>query len=668
MIHGKSREAVRDPIVCRTRAARLVAGLLALFLMSSLAPLSVTAAAPSPHVTGTAATPDEAEPRKLGLKESVKIGLVQLEVTVWPKKGPSDACLGLTTNDFELRVDGKPRPIYAVDSLGEEKEVYVPETGAAAEASGGGLSFVLFFDLWHLDLFYKGFSACPMTKPLAFREARRLVREQFHEGDRLLLVTAAGWPVIHYGWIRTQADALSALDRLEKNRQVMMPRQEHLHHIDWIAGLESLFLALGRYPGRKDVIYLGDDFRFDDVAMKMYEIAARAESNGVVVSAVDLLSTCRAVPGPGDCQITSGGLGCTEFRTPVALNPIARDTGGQLFLADRIDTAVQELRAMRKCRYLVSFRRDAHRGRRVPSVRVTLRDHRDDLTLLAPSSYQTPERAPSKKEQDEALFLLPRFGRGLAAEVAFWPYRPTGKGGRWKTFVMARVERTDDEPWPDELSEITVSVVPHRLSESYGQYRKTITGDDLTAFRTRGGTRLMLFPVDDVRPGDTTVDVTATSNVEEISANIRKSFDVPEPPHPGEARPWFLSDRLVRFGESDVMAPSLDDVVSSGQPLSFIAYGCRPKGTAPASYSGRLVSFAGGAAVPVPVVWLEPPHNSRDGCGWLAGRISAPEQPGLWTFEPPPNMSSKKERAAAVEFNVVSTTASTTIPAEVKPR
>jgi hypothetical protein len=49
---------------------------------------------------------DTTPPRKSGLSEAVKVSLVQLEVTVWPKKVDSDACLGLGIDDFELSVDG----------------------------------------------------------------------------------------------------------------------------------------------------------------------------------------------------------------------------------------------------------------------------------------------------------------------------------------------------------------------------------------------------------------------------------------------------------------------------------------------------------------------------------------------------------------------------------
>jgi len=170
--------------------------------------------------------------------------------------------------------------------------------------------------------------------------------------------------------------------------------------------------------------------------------------------------------------------------------------------------------------------------------------------------------------------------------------------------VLVRVERTDDEPWPEEMHELRLDALVHKQSTVLADYRKTIAGDDLQRLRGSRGTKLMLFPVEGVRPGDTTVDLTVTADVEEVSAKVRRSFEVPKPPKPGEAHPWFLSDHQVRFGESVVLAPSLDEVVSPGEAISFIGYGCRSgEAGAAASFSGRLVPFSGGAPVPVPITW-----------------------------------------------------------------
>jgi hypothetical protein len=613
----------------------------------------------------SAETREAGESKRPIVKESVGIELVQLEVTVWPKEAGSAACMGLTAGDFDLQVDGKPAEIYAVDPRGSDEETLLPGAGPAAEPRGGGMTLVLFFDLWHLDIFHRDFNLCPRTKPLAFEEARRLAREGLHPGDRLLLVTFAGWPTIHYGWLRDPVEAVEALDRLEKNQQVVAPYQTHLHHNRWIDGIESLFLALGRYPGRKDVVYLGDDFRFDDVAFRMYEIAARAQANGVVVNAVDLVATCRSFDGPGpgrECPPT-GGLGCTEFNRPVALNPISRDTGGALFRHERIAEAVGELRSMRKCQYTISFRRSSKAGKGTPKVVLGLRGDRKDVTLSLPSSYQTSEHAPSQRDQDEAFFLLPRFGRGISAEVALWPYRPHGKRGRWNSLVLVRLERTDDVPWPEELTEISVDVLVHQRSKVRGEFRKRIAGDELKVFRARGRERLMVFAVEGVRPGEAAANVTITGNAEGISAKVVRSITVPEPPGPGEARPWILSDRFARVGESVLRAPSLDGVVSSGELASILAYGCRLKGKPAETYTGRLVPFGGGPAVPVRVAWLEGPARRADGCGWLIAEIDPSLKPGVWTFEPPASLGGE-ERALPVEFSVEGSGEAEGIPAE----
>jgi len=183
----------------------------------------------------------------------------------------------------------------------------------------------------------------------------------------------------------------------------------------------------------------------------------------------------------------------------------------------------------------------------------------------------------------------------------------------------------------------------------------------------------MLFPVEGVRPGDTTVDLTVTADVEEVSAKVRRSFEVPKPPKPGEAHPWFLSDHQVRFGESVVLAPSLDEVVSPGEAISFIGYGCRSgKAGAAASFSGRLVPFSGGAPVPVPITWLDESPKAGDSCSWLYGRVDAALAPGLWSFEPPKELASAKKAVAPVEFSVVSDAPApstpATLPAELQPK
>lgn len=575
------------------------------------------------------------------LKESVGVSLVQLEVTAWPKEAGSDACMGLGKDDFELEIAGEPRPIYAVDAVGLENEVYTVPGSADDGPAPGGMSVVLLFDLYHLDIFYKGYSACPHGLGLAFREARRFLEEEFRDGDRLLLVTFKVWPVVHEGWIRTRAEALRALDRLEKNHRVVGDvGRGHVQHEGWLAGFESFFLAMGQYPGRKDVIWLLEDFSHDDVAMRVFEFAGRAQANGVVVSAVDFLHTCRSIQGPG-CPSESGGLACTPFKNPLAINPFTRDTGGTLFRNESIARAVAALRAGRKCRYVVSFVAPPLKGKRQQRVTLRLRGERRDVSLALPSAYEPPAWAPTAMEREQALFLLPRFGRGLAVEAAIWPYRATAKTAKrkekkrkWDVFAVARLEHTDEE-WPDELTEITVRVLLHRDSSVHGSYKKQVVGRELAALRAPGGSQLLLFPLENVPPGETTLEVTVTSNVPGIAANVRASQPIPPLPGAGEAGPWFLADQLVRLGDRVVMAPSLDGDVTGGERAWMLGYGCRPRGGGPVSYQGELVSSSGSTTVPVTLSWLPPLQPTERACGWLFGSIARDLAPDVWRFDPP---------------------------------
>lgn len=589
------------------------------------------------------------------LKESVGVSLVQIEVTVWPKDAGSDACLGLGKDDFELEIGGKPRPIYSVDAVGLEDEVYTVPGQSEDAPTPGGMSVVLLFDLRHLDWFFQHFSACPHGLGLAFQEARRYLEQEFRDGDRLLLVTLGAWPVLHEGWVRTREDGLRALERLEKNRQLVRDvGKGHVQHGGWITALESLFLAMGQYPGRKDVIWLVEDFWHDDVAMRIFELAGRAQANGVVMSAVDLLSSCRSIQGP-PC-VPSGGLACTDWSKPVGLNPFSRDTGGTFFRDESILRAVAALRAGRKCRYLVAFAAGSMGGKRQQRMTLRLRGDHRDVSLAAPSAYEAPAWAPTAKEREEALFLLPRFGRGLAADAAIWPYRASAKkrkdkGEKWDVFAVARLEHTENEGWPDELTEITVSVLLHSDSRVYGSYKKQIVGEELAALRAPGGSRLLLFPLEKVPPGETTLEVTVTSNVPGIAANVRKEEAIPVLPGPGEAGPWLLSDQLVRWGDRVIMAPSLDDDVTRGERAWMVARACRPKGGGSASYQGELLSSSRATVVPVRLSWLPDPDSNQRACGWLFGAVAPDLAPDLWTFDPPVAMASPA-KGNDLEFTV----------------
>ncbi len=598
------------------------------------------------------------EPAKIGYSEEVRVRLIQLEVTVWPPADDPGRCLGLTQDDFRLTVNGKPRSIEAVDWLGSFESIRAEEGVSAADPARPPMKIVLFFDLWHLNVFQRAGFDCPITKPLAFEEARRMVREEFVSGDGLLLVTFAGWPRVHDGWIRDPGQALAALDRLEVSPFVLSARQEHLDHQPWFDGMESLLLALGRYPGPKELIYLGDDFRFDELILRVQELAGRAQANHVTFHAVDLVAACRTMPGPGCPFTVRGGLGCTPWSVPVALGPMAWNTGGQLFRSSSIGAAVRRIREMRACRYMVSFSSDPQKERKVVA-RAIVSLNRKGLTLRAPVGFQNPDRPPAEREQQDALFLLPRFGQGLLAETGLWALRPSEKKKkRWSALLLVRLRRAPGEPWPEDLAEIVVDAAALGGSKIYGEFRKVLVGEELSSLRDSDEPRLLVFRVADVRSGEATVAVRArgTAPGGEVVANVRGSFAVPEPPGPGEARPWYLTDRLARVGSTVTLLPSLDGLLAPGREALVVGYGCGGKERFPGEGGGRLVALGDGASANVPIAWLDgTPPVEEGGCGWLVGRIGPDLEPGLWRFEPPGSVSGGVEAGASVEFRVAGT-------------
>jgi VWFA-related protein len=578
------------------------------------------------------------EPARTDYTEQVEVRLIQLEVTVWPSGGAYETCRGLTAADFSLTVNRKPQERFSVDTAGIETTTVTEEVEPAAEPEAtpaDPLTLALFFDLWHLDRFAFA-RACGRTRHRAFEQAREMVRTMMRQGDRLLIVTFSGWPCVHHGWIRNPEEALRVLDRVEVSPAVVTARTEHLHEDALLEGLNSLLLALGRYPGRKEVLYLADDFPFEEVKLRIYDMAARAQANRVTVHTVDLIQHCRSIA----CEL--GGLRCTAFRQPVALGPMASSTGGRLFNSGVVSQAVAEIREVQGCRYVISFPYETTRSKR-KRPRVDVRVKRKGLSLRAPASFQNPDRPPKEREEQDALFLLPQFGQGLIAEVGLWPLRPSGKGKRWNAMMIARLMREPGAEWPEGLTEIVVDAGAHQRSRMYGQFRRVLTGAELEQLRTSERGKLFAFPLADVRPGEATVVVRAKGGETDLEANVRGWFTVPEPPGPGEARPWFIADRLARVGDEVTLLPSMDGTVPEESAALLVGYGC-PSGPE-IDATGALVARDGERRVPVPIGWFEAPSESSDGaaCGWLVGEVSPDLEAGVWSFEPPASLAYPEE-------------------------
>ena len=212
--------------------------------------------------------------------------------------------------------------------------------------------------------------------------------------------------------------------------------------------------------------------------------------------------------------------------------------------------------------------------------------------------------------------------------------------------------RAGEEPWPAGLTKIEIEAMAHRSSKVYERFRKVIEGEELARFR-EGESRLFVFPLDDIRPGRNTAVLRAVGVGGEVSANVRSELDLPEPPGPGQAHPWFLIDRLARAGTAETVLPALDGILTEGSGGLIIGYGCR--GEHPGFEAGRLLALDGVGNRAVPIDWLEQPSGDASfgaRCWWLAAVIDRDLEDGLWRFEPPAAREPEGPGSNGIEFRI----------------
>ncbi len=302
-----------DPVIHQGHS-QAVAVLAPVFLCAVLAVASLT---PRP----TAADPAEAEGPRLGFVDSVEVNQVDVEVLVTDRKGRR--ILGLIRDDFEVFEDGQrveishfrapgPRaPGAETGSEPERQEAAMPSPPVAAEPPQ------------HLVLFVDTLSLRPRHRRQLLKTLRSsLSREP--ASLRLMLVTYDGRLRVRHGFDSSTAEVLAGLAAIERGRMVSPgergrqvaeladagaeleaaagadplaqesarsrrdsaraeleavaegERQEILRTLDV---LRQLAFSLGGIPGRKSILYAGDDLTMLP-ASDLFAAAASAFGEG----------------------------------------------------------------------------------------------------------------------------------------------------------------------------------------------------------------------------------------------------------------------------------------------------------------------------------------------------------------------------------------------------
>jgi hypothetical protein len=189
------------------------------------------AAGPQPAETASAQDEpvDEHSALNADLKEEVEVRILQLEVTAWPKSREVNACRDLKRDDFEVLIGGQPRDVLAADRLGNLGEpASAPPAPETDSGSGAPMRYVVVFDTWHLDLWWR---VCGRTMPLAFSWVREMLQDRFQPVDRLMLATLSNLPQFYTPWLDNREAALQALEEMEVDPRLLVPHRDHATNV-----------------------------------------------------------------------------------------------------------------------------------------------------------------------------------------------------------------------------------------------------------------------------------------------------------------------------------------------------------------------------------------------------------------------------------------------------
>lgn len=564
---------MRSVSLSKVTQVALVERVAQVALVASLVLLAVSPAEPadSPPPAGSKSPPDS------GLVERVEVREVQLLVTAWPKDGDAARCRTLTKDDFTLEVNGAPTPIVSFLPY-QEVETEVPVVGVEPAASRDPpLSLVILIDEFHHSCPAcalrasccggPGIAGALIGRHAVYETARRMLRESFRPGDRVLVATMAVWPQAETGWLEDPAAALARLDELEQGMRWVGGERAQSHVINWYPGMISFFRALGLVDGPKDVIFPTCHFPLDaDDGEEIRELAAVALENDVVLHTVDIM-ICSLMPKMRSCQPH-------EF-----VGPLAANLGGKRFGASQgAAGAVAAVRRVAGCRFLVSFRPDVgRRGRIGHTVRLATR-RRAEFDLRAPTVFADRARRPSAQTVRDAMFLMPDLRQGYLADAGVWPLRRANHK-EWESLVIVHVERQPGFSRAGAPEEVIVDVVAWRDDTRPQTGGLRLRGDLLASLRASPMGRTFAFPLR-VRPGENNVSVIVQDPASKEGAVWRRRVVVPDLEVADRGGWWIPAGRDARLDGMVIPTPAGSRVFQAGEAPRLLGLECGAVGGA----------------------------------------------------------------------------------------
>jgi len=347
--------------------------------------------------------------------------LVQTDVMVFDKQGRF--VNGLTKENFELKIDGKPRPIEAFDLVkaGSDEETQLAAARGGNILAGKqvvpldrGRTVFFYIDDFHMDL-----SGLKATRDVI----STFVDKEMGQNDEAAIASATGQigflqqltenhQVLHAALKRLTVRGYNArdadrppmseyqavqIDRMDRDvlaffvaetirlnpginaemaagmvqgRARTLLAQSGSYNMNMLIGLEALIRSAKVLPGRKVIFFLSNGFylesRRSDAMTKLREITSAAAKSGVVIYSMDtrgLVATLHDASEASTFDVT-GRMTLSNMGELTAsqdgLNALARDTGGRpIFNTNDLKQGLKPALKETSTYYLIAWKPEA---------------------------------------------------------------------------------------------------------------------------------------------------------------------------------------------------------------------------------------------------------------------------------------------------------------------
>jgi VWFA-related protein len=252
-------------------------------------------------VGGAPARESTETPLEVGATETAEVRMILTDVIVVDRDGRTVP--GLTAEDFDVVVGGRPAPVDTVDldcPGGAVEDVAsvrrASRRGPAESADGHSVVFLL--DYLHLGM---------LQREAIFDQIWSMIDNGASGNDEIMLAALTGGLRIEQTFTDDPDEILRSIRRMRHDVTLWNGNYSHLNEIGFVDGLTALLDVLGTVPGRKSVVmYSG----MQDVPLLLQfeDIAAVAAASRCSIYPVDARGLVAPSPGSGGSpQIAPGG-------------------------------------------------------------------------------------------------------------------------------------------------------------------------------------------------------------------------------------------------------------------------------------------------------------------------------------------------------------------------